>query len=544
MMRAASPHFELIAPCRKEQCLEILKLFEWTRLLFERNFQFQPTPRKTLIYVSRSYRFWQELGPAGRAEGFYADMPSRGHIVLRSLERWQTTGLHEFAHLWMRQKMARPIAWIDEGIACYFEGLRAEKQRVLAGLPVRERLMILRRERWLPFERIFGAGHSGSFPREAEIALFYSQSWAIIHMMRLSPEFAPRFKDFLSLVAAGADAADALVKTYGISPPQLWLRSKQWIEMGNWPVEMLEAPENTELRMEVSPAEDAVVDLVEATLAAARRTDAARGAAYREMAGKLGGACEANLALGDLAYNLGLLDRAAKHYQAAIACGVPAAEIGRGIELAAAGSRTLTERQLEEIEAVTNDRSLRASVAVSLYHQEDFEGVLRTTQDLGGMRSDALFRASRVRALALLKLGRLGEAEELARRLGQMAADEFERQSARLLLDDIAQQGRAAAVAKAPMHEIYLKQLQRADGIVTRVDCMGSWVRLWVRSADGRQLRLRIADPQEVVTGDGEGEPIDLHCGPQERRAVIGYQQEVDEASGTQGRVKYFRPQN
>ncbi len=542
MTRAQSPSFELIAPCRKDQCVEILRLFEWARLLFEKNFQFQASPRRTLIFVSRSYEFWQRLGPDSRNDGFYANLPARGHIVLRSLTGWQQTGLHEFAHLWLRQKMTRHVAWFDEGIACYFEGVRAENGRIEVGLPVPGRLRLLQRERWLPPEKIFEIRRTSEFTRELDVGLFYSQSWALVHMMRLSPEFSPRFAEFLNLMAGGTEASEAMLKTYGVSPPQLLLRARQWIDRGGWPAETLEAPERAQLEISISPASEAEIELVETTLAAARQPAPERARAYEELVDRVGAGCPHQLPLGDLAFNLRLLDQASRHYHEAIRCGVPAAEIGRGMELAAAEMPSLSERQLQEIERLTNDRSLRANAAAARFLAEDYEGVLSATEDLSNMRRDAAFRASRIRAMALIKLERFDEAEILARRLAETAGEDFEHQSARLLLEDVGQQRRAAMAAKTPMHEIYLRQLQRADGVITRIDCMGSWVRLWVRTKDGGHLRLRIADPREVVTGEGEGEAIDLQCGPQQRRAVIGYQPEEDAASGTQGRVKYFRP--
>lgn len=542
MMRVESPNFEIIAPCNREECIQILRLFEWARLMFEKNFQLERPPRKTLVFVFPSEADWQKIGPIARSNGFYSDLPSRGHIVLRSLKDWQMTGLHEFAHLWMRQKMKQHAAWLDEGIACFFEGIIAEKGRIQVGFPVAHRLQWLVRERWLPADRVFSIQHSRDIQSSNEVALFYAQSWALVHMLRLSPEFKLKFPEFFEAVASGRPPEEALRSIYGVTPSQLMQSAKHWISRPAWPAESLEWPERTQIRILISPAPPETVELLRATFTAVHQPDDERRRVFAAFAEKLGSACPNHLALGDLAFNLGLMDRAARHYSQAVDCGASADEIGRGITLAAAGSGAFSQRLLEEVEAAAQDRSLRADAAAALLAREEPESALKATEDLSNMQRDAQFRATRIRAMALIRLKRFEEAEGLARELEAMAAEDSERRSVELLLHDIGQHRRAAAAAATPAHEIYLRQLQRADGIVTRVDCMDAWARLWVTAADGREIRLRIADPADVVTGDGAGEQIDLQCGPQQRRAVIGYQPEENAEAGTQGRVKYFRP--
>ena len=542
VMRIESPFFEVIAPCKRDDCIQMVRFLEWVRLVFEKNFQLEVPARRTVVYFWPSEKSWQKISPISHANGFFIDLPSRGHIVIRSSKDWQMTALHEFAHLWMRQKMKRHVAWLDEGIACYFEGFRSEKGKVETGLPVYGRVHTLKAGSWLSEEKLFTANHSTEIKGDSERAMFYSQSWLLVHMLRLSPEFSAGFPEFFHNVAEGMQAGDALQKVYGISPGDLIRKARQWWSLPVWPTEPLDPPDRMQFRITLSHAEEETVELAEATLSAARLPESERSPVYARMAERLGESCASHLPLGDLAFNLGLLDSAAKHYQAAVRCGTPAAEIGRGIALAAANARELSEQQVREIEAITGDRSVRADLAAGLLRRDNFEGVLRATEDLSGMSRDAVFRASRIRAIALIHLERFEEAGELASRLAASAADDFERQSAKLLFEDIESRSRAKAAAAVPAHEVYLRQLWRADGVVVRVDCMETWARLNVKTNDGQDLSLRIADPGEVVTGDGEGEKIDLQCGPQQLPAVIGYVPEQDETSGTQGRVKYFRP--
>ena len=78
-----------------------------------------------------------------------------------------------------------------------------------------------------------------------------------------------------------------------------------------------------------------------------------------------------------------------------------------------------------------------------------------------------------------------------------------------------------------------------ADGIVTRVDCLGERARFTIQ--DGTQtVKLIIADPSEVISGGEDAKQLEFVCGPQRRAVTAGYVASPDPATATTGRIKYL----
>jgi hypothetical protein len=75
----------------------------------------------------------------------------------------------------------------------------------------------------------------------------------------------------------------------------------------------------------------------------------------------------------------------------------------------------------------------------------------------------------------------------------------------------------------------------KLSGALTRVDCLGKQFRLTIRNADGKTLRLLIADPTKVFLSGGEQS---LACGAQKPRTVsIEYWAKPNARTGTAGEV-------
>ena len=71
-------------------------------------------------------------------------------------------------------------------------------------------------------------------------------------------------------------------------------------------------------------------------------------------------------------------------------------------------------------------------------------------------------------------------------------------------------------------------------GVLQRLDCQGQQARLVIQTADGKTVQLAVADPSQIVTGDGEHA---LACGPQNpaRQVVVNYSAQQDPKLKTAG---------
>ena len=136
-------------------------------------------------------------------------MGSHGALVLAGLNH---DGLvHELTHLMVDEALGtrnrRIPAWLNEGIAMYFEPHGHQRQSEVRRAFARGSLIPLR--------------HMGSVPgRPRDVHLFYSQSASIVGFM--ADSFGEdRLSALFRAIGEGESVEDALVSTYGLSTEQL-----------------------------------------------------------------------------------------------------------------------------------------------------------------------------------------------------------------------------------------------------------------------------------------------------------------------------------
>ncbi|MDW8354497.1 MAG: hypothetical protein RMK57_08200 [Bryobacterales bacterium] len=510
-------------------------------LLFEENFGPRSFHRKTVVFIPDSPKFFEKLEIGRHAEGFFQALPSRDYIVLRRIKNWEQALLHEFAHLWMHPKASKWPSWFREGMAVYYEQFLVERGLVIAGLVQSGHLQLLGSRRWLPIRTVFQTAHPSAIKDVVQTNLFYAQAWAIVHMLRLSPEYAQEFGAFQEALTAGASTEEALRQVYGITVEKLEEEVRRWVRKSSWPVQTLSASGKKNVTISISAAPTGTVELVTSTLKAVRSPEGERERVYQEFAGKYSGDCVTEVALGDLAFNLRLLSHAARHYRKAVECGTPPETLGRGIELASWKTAGTVGHEAFPGEGDWSRSRRNLESVVARFFANDFQGVVQDTQDLSGFSSQEVFRASRLRAIALAQVKRFDEALEIASKLESLASDEFERVSAALTLEDVKRAKGSAQQEQLPVDEVYLRRFQRLEGVLTRVDCMGKTARLWIETGRGESLKFQVSETADVVTGLEDSKPLEVRCGPQRTPVLVGYETDGQSDSETSGRLRYLR---
>src|SRR6476619_192131 len=85
---------------------------------------------------------------------------------------------------------------------------------MVTGLPIPAHLVTLRTAKLLPLEALEAAGRESSLYREQH-AIFYGESWALVHMLASERPYSERFPEWLLLMTTGVKAADATHQIYG-----------------------------------------------------------------------------------------------------------------------------------------------------------------------------------------------------------------------------------------------------------------------------------------------------------------------------------------
>ena len=164
-------------------------------------------PIKAVIFNSR-----QE---ADRGLPFVSEAASRRHLyggfAFREYDQFVLSGLtehgiaHEATHLLLNQAVTSPLAkvpaWLNEGLATYFEASDSGRARTVAAAAKDRRLLRLR--------------SMGAVPgRPDDVTVFYAQAWSVVTHM-IETYGAERMSALLDALGSGVEIDEALRQVYG-----------------------------------------------------------------------------------------------------------------------------------------------------------------------------------------------------------------------------------------------------------------------------------------------------------------------------------------
>ncbi|MCL6544790.1 MAG: hypothetical protein K6T61_06155 [Bryobacteraceae bacterium] len=541
--RVSTPHFELVSRYDPALAGPLLGELEWARAVLEESFGGNPRPdRRVLIYIPDSPYEFEQNSPSAWATGFYAQLPYRDVIVLRQWSRARQALLHEYTHLMLRRQGGRYPAWFEEGLAEYFSTLRMENQGPVAGEAIPNSLSLLRQAGWLPLSYFLEAESPRELNSQAVAGRFYAQSWLYVHMLRLSPAYKDRFSQFQNLLAEQVSTEQALSRVYGKSPEDWDADARSWFRRSGFPVERLKPPPEgaAAAKPEVEQIGEPEVEITRLTLTAHRMPAPQARSEYDRLSRLAGARCDLQASLGDLAYAARLWRQAAAHYSAAIGCGAGQENLAEGLQTELSRQPPAATAELESFTPETAAGFASFMLGVGRFFERDYAGALDAFRNAGGLVGEDLFRMSRLEALAHARLGQFESALAAVERLERMAQSSEQKLTAQLTREDVERaRARAAGPAREPFSRSVLRQYQRLDGVVTRVDCLGGRARFWVE-AGGQTFKLLVVDPQAVTRGGETSGPLEFACGPQRREVIIGYQEQADASTETTGRIRYL----
>ena len=165
-------------------------------------------PIKAVIFNSRR--------EADRGLPFVSEAASRRHLyggfAFGEYDQFVLSGLsehgiaHEATHLLLDQAVTSPLAkvpaWLNEGLATYFEPLTSARARTVDGAARSRRLLRLR--------------SMGAVPgRPEDVVVFYAQAWSIVTHM-IETHGAEHMGALLDALDSGLEIDEALRSVYGM----------------------------------------------------------------------------------------------------------------------------------------------------------------------------------------------------------------------------------------------------------------------------------------------------------------------------------------
>src|SRR5438128_8668587 len=187
-----------------------------------------PPPNKLKVFIVRGRAALRTVRPglANEVGGFYASSEAGIAAFVddnAGLENGEENQIlfHEIAHHFMLQY--RPTAyppWYVEGFAEYVMTARFEKETISYGQASTLRTSWLTHREWLPLERIL----FDPPPRKPEEnALYYAQSWLLVHYLLRDETRRRQAIDYLA-ATAGGEAPRAAFKRIFATEPKAMMR--------------------------------------------------------------------------------------------------------------------------------------------------------------------------------------------------------------------------------------------------------------------------------------------------------------------------------
>ena len=139
-----------------------------------------------------SEKEFREYAPGQTTAGLYQSGLEHDYIVTYSSGELPRVVTHEFVHFLLHQTPAPLPRWFEEGTAELYSNAQINSKRVRIGKELEAHMNLLLARPWLTAkqlaaERPAEASSSQEDQDQAE-NMFYAESWALVHMLNLSPE--------------------------------------------------------------------------------------------------------------------------------------------------------------------------------------------------------------------------------------------------------------------------------------------------------------------------------------------------------------------
>jgi tetratricopeptide (TPR) repeat protein len=222
-VRLATQDFELYTTAGEKQGRETIRHFERVREFFLQASPLQVLhPRSQSNPPLRIFQFdteaqYKPYRPHDFNIAWFAASASREYIVIGDrasagqASNAYGPAIHEYMHLIVRHSGLKLPTWLNEGWSDVFSTLRPMGKDTAVGDLLPDRMKALSSEPWLDFDTLTSSDEA------ARPGIFYAESWALAHMLYLSPEYKDNFGKFLMALDGGRSAAEACEMAFGRS---------------------------------------------------------------------------------------------------------------------------------------------------------------------------------------------------------------------------------------------------------------------------------------------------------------------------------------
>ena len=233
--RITTPNFELYTTAGEKKGKETVRRFEQVREFF-----LKASPvRGSSDFPVRIIEFetgeqYQPFVPSANAAStaYFLSTPARDYIVLGNRAQVDDSiAIHEYTHLIIQHSGLKIPIWLNEGWADVYSTLRPQGKETAVGDLLEDRMNSLKADKWLSFEELTSTDQSSpNYHEAARVGIFYAESWALAHMLYLSPEYKDNFGKFVIALHRGSPASEAVQTAFGRTPEQVYKDLQNYLD--------------------------------------------------------------------------------------------------------------------------------------------------------------------------------------------------------------------------------------------------------------------------------------------------------------------------
>jgi hypothetical protein len=578
-VKLTSSHFELYTTAGEKKGREALLYFEQVRDFFTRTRSSdKPVPdTRVRIIAFQSEKEYAPYRINDFSSAFYLNGYGDDYIVMKSIsaENYPVT-VHEYTHLLIQHSGIAIAPWLNEGLAELYSTLKPIGKEMAIGQVIPGRYYYLQRNKWLPLETLLAVDHKSPYYNERDRAnIFYAESWALVHMLILSPEYRPHSDKLLASIGSGASAGDAFWQAYAKTTTEVQKDLEQYMRRTRFNAVFFNIKlEKSAEDPDVAPASRLESGMVLADLLAFTQKREEAKQAYYALLQEFPKSWEPEAGLAELAWREKQLDGALTHFARAEELGSTSPRLYYDYARVAPDARARIPLLKKAIALDPSYQDAHRYLASCLLQDHQYQNALDQLGQLKSIKADQAFSYYHEWAYASLELEKLDDAQKAAEAARKYARSLQETSTVADLLHDIANKRerrdsavhRSTELAALPAglpnsHDAderpIIRRAETAEeaktvvaksvppappkptvrGALQQIDCLGKTIQLRVLS-DGKTVTLAITDPQKVTIKGSSTGTIDLTCGPQKAKAVIlEYTPRADAQLGTVGVV-------
>ena len=512
-IRLTSPNFEIYTDASQKDGRELLSQFEQARSFFLKAAPVRMQGEFPVrIIAFRAHEEFLMYTPSQIAVAYFTGNAYRDYIVLSNTsEEAFGVAMHEYTHLAVRHSGLHLPLWLSEGWADVFSSMRHVSGGIAVGDLVKTRAQFLERGQWIDLDRLAAVTQDSPEYHEADRAgLFYSESWALAHMLYLSPEYKAGFAKFLNATDRGTPFSQAAESAFGRTAAQIYQDLRMYLTRRELTGQVFEvALDRAPKGPEIAPVTEFDIRLVMADLRANNGETARAAEEYEALAKVEPDRPEIVLSLGYLALQRKERAAALQYFQKAFAAGekdprmcFQLAVLEQEAQAPAAKVIPILERAVQGRPDFTD-----ALVNLGLMRTEarDYEGAIEALMKVEVIIPSAAPPVFIALAYANLQTGHLKEARSHLATARQYA----NAQPQLTVLTEI--EGLIDARSKSRFPPQRGEKLQTLNGMGQGLECRGSGAKLKVL-VNGQPMLFELPEPKSVEFSRPGGNVVQLNC--------------------------------